>query len=102
MERPGIAGSTLKRTRDSAAKAERAAETPSNAHPGVETGDPTNRPQSGPSTPTARQSTVETEHRTKTHGGTKRMAEDEADDSERGDRKNWRNYIVGGKIMGTE
>ena len=93
MERPGITGSKLKRARDSAARAEPAAETPSNAHPGVETGEPTNRPQSGPSTPTARQSTVETDPKTKAHGETKRMAEDDADDSERGDRKNWRNYV---------
>ena len=92
-ERPGITGSRLKRARDSAVKSESTAETPSNARPGVETGAPTDLPQAGSSTPTARQDTVEKDPNAKNHGGAKRMAEDDAEDGERGDRKSWRNYV---------
>ncbi len=33
------------------------------------------------------------EKKTKTQGGTKRVAEDEGDDEERSDRKSWKNYV---------
>ena len=89
----GITGSKPKRARDSADEAEPVAETPPNALPDVEAGEPNNRQQSDPSAATDNQSTVEVENRAKTRGGTNRLAEKEADDSERGDRKNWRNYV---------
>ena len=86
-KRPGITGSKSKRARDSDDGAEPVAETPPNAHPGVEVGEPKNRQQPDPRTATDNKSSVEAEDKTETRGGTKRQAEDEADDSERGDRR---------------
>ena len=89
VERPGITGSKSKVTHDGTIVAAPTAEVPPSTLPSTEVEKKSSRQQSEPSDQTAER----LDKKTKVQGGIKRSAEDEADDSERGDRKNWRNYV---------
>ena len=92
VDRPGIAGPKFKRSRDASAKLEPAAEQPPCPLPGTEAVQSTSRAQNESHTPAVGHSTQKVDLRSKAQAGTKRVAENEADDSGRGDRVDWRNY----------